>query len=268
MRKSVKRMVSLALVIALLSGVYSPVKAVAGGTIVESEQLLSYEQSQKIRSQFPEEIAFVEDQCGVSIVVIDRAVLELIKQTAIPNLENSDYDFPKLMSALALACTDSDGGGEAGTYALGSQTMTVGEYGVLAGMHLMDAPVGATTAIAYSYTFSVEAGSEIDGVTIGVEYSVQKTFSLAGPPDGTTFGSSGNYKATHRTAFAVLYGVVERDWLGRYYIDKSTAAVVDYTILADIGIPTYSESVSGGVNYFTNPSYYYSCFEDFPSTFT
>ena len=44
---------------------------------------------------------------------------------------------------------------------------------------------------------------------------------------------------THRTCFAVLYGTVVQTAFGRRYIDPDTATIVDYTLLASIGVPTY-----------------------------
>lgn len=42
---------------------------------------------------------------------------------------------------------------------------------------------------------------------------------------------------THRTCFAVLYGTVVQTAFGRRYIDPDTATIVDYTLLASIGVP-------------------------------
>ena len=43
---------------------------------------------------------------------------------------------------------------------------------------------------------------------------------------------------THRTCFAVLYGTIVKTAFGRRYIDPDTATIVDYTLLASIGVPT------------------------------
>lgn len=73
---------------------------------------------------------------------------------------------------------------------------------------------------------------------------------------------------THRTCFAVLYGTVVQTAFGRRYIDPDTATIVDYTLLASIGVPTYcGQARHGGTLYFSGPYAYRSAFESHPSPF-
>ena len=73
---------------------------------------------------------------------------------------------------------------------------------------------------------------------------------------------------THRTCFAVLYGTVVQTAFGRRSIDPDTATIVDYTLLASIGVPTYcGQARHGGTLYFSGPYAYRSAFESHPSPF-
>ena len=72
----------------------------------------------------------------------------------------------------------------------------------------------------------------------------------------------------HRTCFAVLYGTIVKTAFGRRYIDPDTATIVDYTLLASIGVPTYcGQARHGGTLYFSGPYAYRSAFESHPSPF-
>jgi hypothetical protein len=70
----------------------------------KTDQVMDYHKSQSILEQYASEIAFVENQCGQKIETIDRASLEYIKDVAIPNLGNKDFQFRDMMTCIANAC--------------------------------------------------------------------------------------------------------------------------------------------------------------------
>ena len=264
---SAKRFISMMLSSLLIICMYSPnVSAVELNA--DSTVLLNTEATNKIRNQFPEEIEYIEDFYGISISIIDQETMERIKKVAIPNLGKVEYSFSELMNALAWARVEVENGSLGSTNAyVQYQTRASSDYGVLAGAHLMDVPVGSTLSVEYSDAISLAAGSEVVGVTLDQGYSTSFSYSVSGPSDGTTFGTNNSYTANHRTAFAVLYGTVVWSLFRGYHIEESTATVVVYTMLSDVRIPTYCAPLSGGVLYFSDPNAYHNMIVRSPDIF-
>lgn len=267
MKNSAKRFISMMLSFLLIICMYSPIVS-AAELGIDSTVLLNIEATSKIRNQFPEEIKYIEDCYDISINIIDQETMQRIKKVAIPNLDNIEYSFDEFMSALAWARVEAESGSLSSASAyVQYQTRASSDYGVLAGAHLMDVPVGSTLSVEYSDAISLAAGSEVDGVTLDQGYSTSFTYSVSGPSDGTTFGTNNNYTANHRTAFAVLYGTVVWSLFRGYHIEESTATVVVYTMLADVRIPTYCAPLSGGVLYFSDPNAYHNMIMRSPDIF-
>lgn len=226
--------------------------------------------AQEILTAYAKEIQLIERECQRSITGFTRDNIEMIKRIAALYHENEAYDFPGMMTDIALACARAEVA-ENGTATVNLLSDTSGDVSVcasnslLAGMHLRDVATGSSTAITYSATFSVEAGSQVLGVTINRGYSSDFTYSISGPADNMYLNNG--VRVTHRTAFAILYGTIIESG-GRKYIEATTATIIDYTILASIAIPTYCGQVQGnGTFYFGTPYDYHQKFSTYPATF-
>ena len=236
-----KRALTLLLALVMCLSLCTP--ALAASPSVQNElndpyfttSIVSDASASELFETYARELAFVETCSNIDI----------IKYIAAINHKNSAYNFSAMMTALALACAEaraysndlysSSGTSSAGVAVLASNS-------ILGGMHLRDVAVGATTTTGYSATFSMEVGSEVLGITLGGSFSQEFSYSVAGPSEGQVLNNGA--QVTHRTAFAALYGTIIKE-NGRNYIDPDTAVVINYTILASIGTPTYCGQARG-----------------------
>lgn len=269
-----KRALTLLLALVMCLSLCTPVLAASPSVTNElnafyfTRSIVSDTSATEIFETYARELAFVETYADRAIEKFTRENIDIIKYIAAINHKNSAYNFPALMTALALACAEarvnsddlysSSGTSSAGIAVLASNS-------ILGGMHLRDVAVGATTTNGYRATFSMEADSKVLGITLGSSFSLEFSYSVAGPSEGQTLNNG--VQVTHRTAFAALYGTIIRE-NGRNCIDPDTAVVIDYTILASIGMPTYCGQVRGnGTLYFDDPYAYHKAIADFPSPF-
>ncbi len=269
-----KRALTLLLALVMCLSLCTP--ALAASPSVQNElndpyfttSIVSDASASELFETYARELAFVETCSNRTIVKFTRENIDIIKYIAAINHKNSAYNFSAMMTALALACAEaraysndlysSSGTSSAGVAVLASNS-------ILGGMHLRDVAVGATTTTGYSATFSMEVGSEVLGITLGGSFSQEFSYSVAGPSEGQVLNNGA--QVTHRTAFAALYGTIIKE-NGRNYIDPDTAVVINYTILASIGTPTYCGQARGdGTFYFDNPYMYRKTIADFPSPF-
>mgnify|MGYP000000589371 FL=1 len=223
----------------------------------------------RIFGKYAKEIELIEDYAGRSVTHLTRDNLNVIKYVAALHHDDDEYDFPALMTDLAVACTEARLG-------VNTQAAPDGETNgavtvlaandILAGKHIRDVTVGATTTITGTSSISLSAGSTVNGVQLTTGYSQSFSYSVEGPGDGLTLNNGAI--VSHRTCFAVLYGTIVQTAFGRRYIDPDTATIVDYTLLASIGVPTYcGQARHGGTLYFSGPYAYRSAFESHPSPF-
>lgn len=237
---------------------------------LSTSQLFNDATAQEILTAYAKEIQLIESEYQCSITGFTSDNIEMIKRIAALYHENEAYDFPGMMTDIALACAraeaaENDASAANLLSATGGDVSVCASSSLLAGMHLRDVAVGSSTAVTYSATFSVEAGSQVLGVTINRGYSSDFTYSVSGPADNMYLNNGA--RVTHRTAFALLYGTIIESG-GRKYIEATTATIIDYTILASIAIPTYCGQVRGnGTFYFGTPYDYHQKFSTYPATF-
>lgn len=249
-----RKMISFFLALAMIS-LMMPTSCAADSE--KSYLSLDVSEEQSILQKYSKEISCVEEKNNVLITAIDNSNLQLLKNAAIEHLDDPNYHFSELMTQLAVAFAQKRIEQESSSNS-NIQVQAVSNYGIITGMHLLDVPTGTTSTITNSATFSVAAGSTVLGVELSTSFSEEFSYSVSGPPDGATI--SDDIRVTHRTAFAVLYGTVVT-YNGMAYIETSTAEILDYTILASIGIPTYCSQASGaGTLYFSTPYDYHQRF--------
>ena len=164
-------------------------------------------------------------------------------------------------------------------YVITNETYTtVVSYKALKGVHFLDVPTGSTITRTYSGSISISAGELIQGVTITAGLSESVAYSVSGPADGTTL--SNGKPATHRTAIGVLYGSVSRyeydviltdtgtvRHMTEYVITPNTKSAVPYTMLVNIGMPTYIQKPTGTnwIVVYNTPTAFYNAIVSSPS---
>lgn len=238
-------------------------------TAANTEMVVSDDVTARIFGKYAKEIELIEDYAGHCMTHLTRDNLNVFKYVAALHHDDDEYDFPALMTDLAVACTEARLGVDTQAAPDGETNNAVtvlAANDILAGKHLKDVPTGATTPISELATISRKAGSEVNGVRLTTGYSKTFECSVQGPPDGLTLNNGAI--VSHRTWFAVLYGTVVQTAFGRRYIDPDTAVVMTYSILASISVPTYcGQARHGGTLYFSGPYAYRSAFESHPSPF-
>lgn len=238
-------------------------------TAANTELVVSDDVTARIFGKYAKEIELIEDYAGHCMTHLTRDNLNVIKYVAALHHDDDEYDFPALMTDLAVACTEArlEVDTQAAPDGETNNAVTVlAANDILAGKHIRDVTAGATATITGTSSISVSAGSKVNGVQLTTGYSQSFSYSVEGPGDGLTLNNGAI--VTHRTCFAVLYGTVVQTAFGRRYIDPDTATIVDYTLLASIGVPTYcGQARHGGTLYFSGPYAYRSAFESHPSPF-
>lgn len=236
--------------------------------ISTSKLLVDMETSNEIFDKYQKEISYIEAKRHMNISALNKETLNIIKLEAVANLKNESLNFSGLMTSIALACAASDEGlNNVNTDFCNDQsTRAVGSYGIICGQHIIDVAVGVTSTVSGSSTFSISAGSELLGVTVGESFTLGYQYSLTGPEQGIYLTDGKN--VTHRTAFGVLYGTILHSNLRGYYIEPNTASAIDYTMLAYIGNPTYCRQAGGsGTLYFSTYADYKNTIKSHPSSF-
>lgn len=238
-------------------------------TAANTELVVSDDVTARIFGKYAKEIELIEDYAGHCMTHLTRDNLNVIKYVAALHHDDDEYDFPALMTDLAVACTEARLGVDTQAAPDGETNNAVtvlAANDILAGKHIRDVTAGATATITGTSSISVSAGSKVNGVQLTTGYSQSFSYSVEGPGDGLTLNNGAI--VTHRTCFAVLYGTVVQTAFGRRYIDPDTAVVMTYSILASIGVPTYcGQALHGGTLYFSGPYAYRSAFESHPSPF-
>ena len=258
----------------------STATAACATSIDTSSPTIAPSDAQNILTEFQNEISYVESKYAITIDTLDAVALNLLKDEAVCNLQNSSYRFGPLMDAIALASAQSSMNSIPNSYIPIKKNEVISvyrSYNTLKGKYLADAAVGTTTAITGSLNISVTSGEFLWGAKIGASFSLGVSYSLNGPSDGTKLYN--DVPATHRVAMGVLYGTImkmECDWYLEtgevlheisYYVDSGTANTTCYTLLASLGIPTYAQPSGsiGGVLYFSNQNTFRSQIESNPS---
>lgn len=136
----------------------------------------------RIFGKYAKEIELIEDYAGRSVTHLTRDNLNVIKYVAALH-HDDEYDFPALMTDLAVACTEARLG-------VNTQAAPDGETNgavtvlaandILAGKHIRDVTVGATTTITGTSSISVSAGSKVNGVQLTTGYSQSFSYSVEG----------------------------------------------------------------------------------------
>lgn len=263
--------------------------AVSGDDVTDTVETLAAEEDvQAIFSEFDAEIRYVEEKHCVTINELNQENLDLIKVEAVENLYNEEYCFVDLMNEIALASAryrDAKAVEDSGIQRterpiISNKVTTVySDFSALKGKYIAEMPVGVTGTVSSSTSIEVATGDVLKNVKIGVNFSIGFSYDLSGPEDGTVL--SNGVIATHRVAFGILYGTImkseydiyypDTDYthhMTEYYIDTSSAATTEYTMLASIGIPTYSGMARHtGVLYFSNLNEFRSRVETSPEMF-
>ena len=113
----------------------------------------------RIFGKYAKEIELIEDYAGRSVTHLTRDNLNVIKYVAALHHDDDEYDFPALMTDLAVACTEARLGvnTQAAPDGETNNAVTVlAANDILAGKHIRDVTAGVTATITEVY--SVKGG--------------------------------------------------------------------------------------------------------------
>lgn len=242
------------------------------------ESLLSTQEQEALLQAYADEFEFLNQKHGNAIQAVNENAINLIKAEAVSFSGSDVFEFDALLEQIsALRFEKAVAAFNAGDASAQTQSSplrvhpdqlevrnavrtTVVPYGALTAKYISEAPTGTTLTTSGSLSLSVEKGSILKSykLTTGVEVSVE--YSLTGP-SSTDQVKPGMY-ATHRVAFGVLYGRIERytydlyySYTGELHSHNEIISVRDEdgyycTFLASYGAPTYLRHAKNN-NYFT-----------------
>lgn len=215
--------------------------------------IVDQDRENEILQRYQAEISLVEQNHNVMIDHIDRAALDLIKQEAVRNLNDSAYGFAGLMNDLSVIFAEQEvleyyeglPATRANDVVIDNmETVVLHGYGALKGQH--DRNVARGMVSSEDCEFSITIGGTIHGVEIGASATFSASSSIAGPGQNDTLYNG--KQATHNFACAILFGTITRttwDLVDRVtgevesshetvQIPLSTSDTVTYTSLASI----------------------------------
>ena len=249
-RKSISRVLSVLLTFAFTIGASSSVFAASNE---RSSTIVDQDRENEIVQRYQAEISLVEQNYNVMINHIDQTTLDLIKQEAVHNLNDSAYDFAGLMNDLSIIFVEQEilehyeqlPVTRSNDVVIDNmETEILHEYGALGGQYKGNVARGETTI--KSFSFSISLGGIVHGINIGGTVTFSESSSITGPGQNDTLYNG--KQATHNFACAILFGTITRttwDLVNRVtgevesshetvQIPRSTSNTVTYTSLASI----------------------------------
>lgn len=249
-RKSISRVLSVLLILAFTIGASYSVFAASNE---RNSMIVDQDRENEILQRYQAEISLVEQNHNVMIDHIDRAALDLIKQEAVHNLNDSAYDFAGLMNDLSVIFAEQEvleyyeglPATRANDVVIDNmETVVLHGYGALGGQYDGNVARGMTTT--KKFNFSISLGGNIHGIAVSGSVTFEASRSISGPGQNDTLYNG--KQATHNFACAILFGTITRttwDLVDRVtgemesshetvQIPLSTSDTVTYTSLASI----------------------------------
>lgn len=261
-----KVLVSFTLIVMMLVTSCCSAGAIEQGsdTLIDSSAMID------IINTYPNEIALVENTYNVSIEQINNKNLDLIKEVAIDNLYNSNYEFSDLMTDISTLCVENNidyyisqalpttyAGHDGGIRVENQETREIISFGPLKGQYITEVKANSTTKEERGFSFNISSGESLKGVEIGLGVNVSNSVEISGPELHTKM-ISGDY-ATHSVGLGILYAsvnLIEFDYVndsagGRVthmsitVIVKETAEARDFVTLANMTDKFILEGLNG-----------------------
>ena len=249
-RKSMAQVLSVLLTFAFTIGVSSSVFAASNE---RNSMIVDQDRENEILQRYQAEISLVEQNHNVMINHIDQVALDLIKQEAAHNLNDSAYDFAGLMNDLSIIFVEQEILEHYEQLLVtrsndvvidNMETEILHEYGALGGQYKGNVASGVTTTENFNFTISL--GGTVHKINIGGTVTFSASRSITGPGQNDTLYNG--KQATHNFACAILFGTITRttwDLVDRVtgevesshetvQIPRSTSNTVTYTSLASI----------------------------------
>ena len=249
-RKSMAQVLSVLLTFAFTIGVSSSVFAASNE---RNSMIVDQDRENEMLQRYQAEISLVEQNHNVMINHIDQVALDLIKQEAAHNLNDSAYHFAGLMNDLSVIFVEQEilehyeqlPATRANDVVIDNmETVVLHRYGALKGQYKGNAARGMVNT--EDFEFSITLGGTIHGVELGASATFSAGRSIAGPGQNDTLYN--RKQATHNFACAILFGTITRttwDLVDRVtgevesshetvQIPMSTSDTITYATLASI----------------------------------